>query len=81
MKPKSPTPEAIEIYWVFLFNRILDPYDNIKQERFNPIGVTFTENYSESPHLYTTPIVFKLYTSQTVLIHPTKKFKIVPKLF
>ena len=46
-----------------------------KQANFNPIGASFSPNYSDRPHMYTTSIPLKLYTTQTVSIPPTQKYQ------
>ena len=56
-------------HWNFLgFFAYIQLFNNKKRADFNPIGAVFSRNYSDTPHVYTTSIALKLYTTQIVSV-------------
>ena len=75
---KIPTEKSLKFSCFIAFTHL---YNNKKQANFNPIGVTFRQNYSDTRHLYTTSHTVQYYSipSSPKIPNSSKTDLILPK--
>ena len=64
---------ALKIIKIYSFLLLTQNFLSIKTRKFQPSKWNSQPKLVQYPHLYTTSVAFKLYTSQTVSITPTQK--------